>query len=1046
MAATGRKMHLRNHQQSLIVMIMAAAMIIFSAVVSPLSAQPARNPSPRQSLEEPFAVLMAAAERLERVELPREPPGFRRRICLHRGPFKYPYLCVIDTLSSGPGDGSKGQGSARAPERLVKREVRCADHVMVKLPPGTDEKAFRELVRDLGLRVRKRLPCAQVFLISSDTVTLDTIPRLMEQLASEGPPGIRVEPDYMVEALETFPDDPGLAAQWAIHNTGQTGGTPGVDMDAPQAWDVVTGHRAIVVGVIDSGIQYTHPDLAENMWVNPGEFPGDGVDNDGNGYVDDVYGYDFVNGDSDPNDDVSHGTHIAGIIGAAGNNAEGVSGVTWRVSLMALKFLTPYGGWKSDALEALAYATANGAHLTSNCWGSSNRSDFFEQEIENARDHNNLFVVAAGNGNLNLDETNYYPASYATDNIISVAKLNHDNDLAYPSNYGSSSVHLSAPGEDVYSTVLEGRYGLKSGTSMAAPQVAGACALLLSVNPGMAYTNLKSYILSGVDPVPAVPTNRTTISGGRLNVANSLALVPAEPFVALSEPSIDDDSAGASIGNGDGFANPGETVEIALEVENLGLAAAANLTATLAPAAAADPLLTISGGTIAIGNLASNSQIQAGEKFAIAVDPSAATPHTGEFLITIQDIMGNSWVYDWKLTVYTSVSVSGYVRDGNPPGDPVVGATVFPNGPASGDFTTDASGFYSITMVDGGYLLTAAAPGYAPTRPLEVTVDQASTPIVEDLAVQRLYTFSYPGLIEVPGSGSGSGAATPYPSTIDVSGITGTITWMKVTLDGVTHPQPGDLDILLEGPQGQTVMLMSDVGGQSGVDDLHLQIVPGEGVPILPSIGNLYSGMFRATNLGAEDILEPPAPAPPHGAALDDLIGTSPNGQWKLYVYDDVSATADGSIGGWSFEFVVADTYRLWADAFFQDPTAAIAARLGDADRDGIVNLMEYALGLRPLTASREGLPQLSRSTVFDSVAAVSGSGGEELLVLTVNRQSVRSDIDYTVEVSSDLMTWQSGPPHTVTTIDTPTMLEVHDTAPFPDSGRRYMRLRVDEK
>ena len=241
-----------------------------------------------------------------------------------------------------------------------------------------------------------------------------------------------------------------------------------------------------MVAIIDTGIDYTHPDLAANIWTNPGEIAGDGIDNDGNGYVDDVHGYDFVNNDGDPMDDHFHGTHTAGTVGAVGNNGVGVTGVNWQVKLMALKFLGASGsGSVSGAVSALEYAVTMGVRLSNNSWGGGGYSQALYDAIKNSQVIGHVFVAAAGNSGVNSDLQPAYPASYDLDNIISVAAIDSSDNLASFSNRGVVTVDLAAPGVAVLSTVLGGGYASYSGTSMATPHVTGAAALALGLSSGL---------------------------------------------------------------------------------------------------------------------------------------------------------------------------------------------------------------------------------------------------------------------------------------------------------------------------------------------------------------------------------------------------------------------------------------------------------------------------------------------------------------------------------------------------------------------------------
>ena len=338
-----------------------------------------------------------------------------------------------------------------------------------------------------------------------------------------------IEPDYIVHE-NIIPDDPGFPGLYGLHNTGQTGGTVDADIDAPEAWDITTGDSIIIVGVIDSGIDYNHPDLAANMWKNVHEIPGNNKDDDGNGYVDDIYGYDFAYYDSDPSDYRGHGTHCAGTIAAAGNNSLGVTGVAWNVKLMACKFLNDEGyGYVSDAVYALEYAKMMGAHITNNSWGGGGYSAAMHLAIANS---GMLFVASAGNESSDNDIYPAYPASYQLNNVISVAANYHDDLLAPFSNWGLTSVDLTAPGMYILSTKPDNPtsiqfgtpgwgldpmyYGKISGTSMAAPHVSGAAALLYSWIPNADPVEVKNLLLANVDVLPHLADKLVT--SGRLNI------------------------------------------------------------------------------------------------------------------------------------------------------------------------------------------------------------------------------------------------------------------------------------------------------------------------------------------------------------------------------------------------------------------------------------------------------------------------------------------------------------------------------------------------
>ena len=358
-----------------------------------------------------------------------------------------------------------------------------------------------------------------------------------------------VEPNYIVHATSE-PNDPRFPELWGLRNIGQiingTPGTPGADIQAVAAWDRALGSRNTIVGVVDTGIDYTHPDLAGNVWSAPASFSvtiGGQTITCAAG----THGFNAINRTCDPFDDHFHGTHVAGTIGAVGNNGVGVAGVNWFANVMGLKFLNASGsGTLADAINAIEFAiqakaafSAGGANVRvlSNSWSGGGFSQALFDEISRANQNDILFVAAAGNSGTNNDDTPAYPSSYAVPNVVAVAATNNQDALASFSNYGPTSVHLGAPGVQVLSTLPGANYGYFSGTSMATPHVSGAAALLLSRCTANTAA-VKSLLLTSVDQTPAL--SGMTITGGRLNVGRAIeACGPAgntSPLVTLTDP------------------------------------------------------------------------------------------------------------------------------------------------------------------------------------------------------------------------------------------------------------------------------------------------------------------------------------------------------------------------------------------------------------------------------------------------------------------------------------------------------------------------------
>jgi subtilisin family serine protease len=441
----------------------------------------------------------------ESAEVPGPQDGQATRVRILETGFKYPFVRTEEVLDSATG-------------QLLSREEMVADHILVTLAEGEDPLALLTSLGSDAVFMERVTPDVPLYRLHLSSASAEALPKALEATADAGSV-LLAEPDFIVHINRT-PNDPRFldGSLWGLHQGND------VDVDAPEAWDVRTSAASVVVAVIDTGVRYTHQDLAANMWRNTREIPGNGRDDDNNGVIDDIFGLDACNNDGDPNDDHGHGTHCAGTIGAVGNNGIGITGVAWQVRLMALKFLSAGGsGASSDAIRCIDYARSNGAKIMSNSWGGGGPSASLLASIERARGAGILFVAAAGNDyGRNTDSSPNYPSSYASDNIVSVAATDSSDRLASFSNFGPTSVDLGAPGVGILSSVAssDSAYESYSGTSMATPHVAGALAVLAAQFPQDNHSALIRRLLSATDPNPSL--RGRTVSGGRLNLANAL--------------------------------------------------------------------------------------------------------------------------------------------------------------------------------------------------------------------------------------------------------------------------------------------------------------------------------------------------------------------------------------------------------------------------------------------------------------------------------------------------------------------------------------------
>lgn len=428
------------------------------------------------------------------------------------------------------------------PTPVITRTFHCSDRdlltrlqhqgtpeVLVRFRPGTTREAIETITARLHDRLEDSIESVDGLTVIDDLDDADS--QVVADTYSSFPEVEYAEPNYEVTFYHSggghehrHANDPLLPQQWALANDGSLGGKENADISATQAWVTTTGSEEIVVAVLDSGVDYTHPDLKHNIWNRP-----DGIaeyEDRELGVINDLHGYNAMQNSGDPMDENGHGTHCAGIIGAEGENNIGIAGINWNVKIMPLKFMDAGGvGTTQAAVEAINYVIQRkragvNVRVISASWGSRQKSRALEDIIRQASQEGILFVAASGNSHSNNDRSPQYPASYNLPNVLSVAALNRQDELANFSNFGPKSVHIAAPGAEILSTWLHDEYEVHSGTSMATPMVAGVAALVLSKYPEMSVEELRSRLLNSVDKIPSLQGK--VVSEGRIDAAKAV--------------------------------------------------------------------------------------------------------------------------------------------------------------------------------------------------------------------------------------------------------------------------------------------------------------------------------------------------------------------------------------------------------------------------------------------------------------------------------------------------------------------------------------------
>lgn len=736
------------------------------------------------------------------------------------------------------------------------------------------------------------------------------------------------EPNFIYTAMLT-PNDPDYARQWHLNQASDA------DIDAPEAWDIQQGGNNVIIASIDTGVDYNHADLRNNIWINPDEIANNGIDDDRNGYVDDVRGWDFANNDNNPMDDNRHGTHVAGIMAAEGNNGIGGTGVAWRARIMPLKFLSSTGsGSSANAIKAIQYAVAKGAKISNNSWGGGGLSQALSDAIGAANAAGHLFVAAAGNAGTNNDTAPSYPASYNQPNIIAVASTTNSDALSSFSNFGVRTVHVAAPGSSIYSTVLNNAYGILSGTSMAAPVVSGVAGLLLAQNPSLTVPQLKTAITSTVDKIAALSTRVS--SGGRVNALRALQSLGASapPVTVPAAVTVTPATTSVVAGGTQQFTASGGTAPYTWTVANAAMGSISSNGLFTAG--------TIAGSTSILVRDNVGVQTQATVTVTAAPTPTNPTPLslapvTGS--VTVNQTLnltasGGTPPYIWSTSNATIASITPGANS----------STAVLRGLSAGSVTVSVrDSAASPASVSSGNISVAAAA----TTPAALSVNTPTTLISVGVPVALSvsggtppYTWnsSVPGVLTLPtttgstvnavGQSAGSGTVTVRDS-LGATGTTALITVRSIQIQG------GASTIQI----GQTVNF-SATGGRAPYTWSSSQAAIATILPTTGGLTGVGSGTVTVTATDADGIagssnpiqIVAAAAATPSAITIAPQTLNIPAGWWVRF-----SATGGTGPYSWSVNNAAAGTISNVTGWFHASAQAGETTTITATDATGAV-------------------------------------------------------------------------------------------------------------
>jgi len=645
--------------------------------------------------------------------------NYRRSTFYAAEDFKYPLVRFDETFSGDP--------DANPDAELLSQVAYVADHILVRYEPEQRGLIDGVLARFPELSIRHELPSGNHVLIQFPLPDneIDYFSFWEGRLKSRG---LYAEKDRLTFHT-AVPADPDYGSQWALNNTGQTGGTDDADIDAQEAWDIQQGSKDVIVAVIDTGVDLEHVDLQANLWSVSTGFTI-------------IQGANIVAGGNRPDDIDGHGTHVAGVIGAKSNNSRAIAGLNWDVSIMPVKVLDDFGvGTISDVIEGVSFATAYGASIINMSLGASGggantEEDALYVKLREARDMGDegvLVVASAGNDGLNMDEELQFPAGYNLANIISVASTDHNDDISGFSNFGFVGVDLAAPGSAILSTLPDNATGELSGTSMAAPHVTGVAALIKAQDPSLNYLEIRNLILNTVDQLPSLKGKVAT--GGRLNANNALLSFTGSNALITA---LNLRPAGGPGNNGDAFLTVGESMLVDVAIGNFGSAAATNVSVVM-EIVQGDTFATLVGpATLALADIPAGDTILLESAFELTAEALGAFDFKQD--VEIKVTLNFDSKAHFKFTTYEifqAATLSGQVFEGADGVTPIPGALVEVSAQsAAGTFRwsehTAADGSFTFNLFTGLVAVRVSADGYTDSVPEIIDLTPANPNVVKN--------------------------------------------------------------------------------------------------------------------------------------------------------------------------------------------------------------------------------------------------------------------------------------------------------------------------